>query len=128
MVRFGVWARASQANCCSDTVSSPLNPLQPHKTKIENTHNGDTKNAIRVMVGSSQLLTVARIMHKFSTAAPKSLALTVRPTRARVPPTRKRVPLSLLSVPYSTLAGASVTRGATHSGRRFRRFMTRTYA
>jgi len=43
---------------------------------------------------------LARIMHKFSTASPKSLVLTV----------------------------LGVTRGATHSGRRFRRFVTRTYA
>ncbi len=36
-------------------------------------------------------------------------------------------------VPYSTFAGAdpqagAPARGATHSGRRFRRFVTRTYA
>ena len=30
----------------------------------------------------------------------------------------------LLNVPYSTFAGASVARGATHSGRPFRRFAT----
>ncbi len=32
--------------------------------------------------------------------------------------------VGLLSVPYSTLAGASVARGATHSGQPFRRFVT----
>ena len=32
--------------------------------------------------------------------------------------------LGLLNVPYSTFPGASVTRGATHSGRPFRRFVT----
>ncbi len=46
---------------------------------------------------------LARIMHKFSTASPKSLVLTVlRDPQAGAP--------GLLSVPYSTLAGASVTR------------------
>ena len=32
--------------------------------------------------------------------------------------------VGLLSVPYSTLAGASVARGAAHSGQPFRRFVT----
>ena len=32
--------------------------------------------------------------------------------------------VGLLNVPYSTFAGASVARGATHSGRPFRRFVT----
>ena len=32
--------------------------------------------------------------------------------------------VGLLNVPYSTFAGASVARGATHSGRSFRRFAT----
>ncbi len=58
----------------------------------------------------------ARIMHKFSTAATKSSTLTA----LRL--------VGLLNVPYSTFAGASVARGAAHSGRRFRRFVTRTYA
>ncbi len=65
-------------------------------------------------------------MHKFSTASPKSLVLTVlHDPQAGAP--------GLLSVPYSTLAGAdpkagALARGAAHSGRRFRRFVTRTYA
>ena len=63
--------------------------------------------------------TLARTMHKFSTAAPKSSALTalhsvgllnvLQRVRLRGPPTRKRVPPPL-------------------SGRRFRRFVTKTYA
>ncbi len=41
--------------------------------------------------------------------------------------------VGLLNVPYSTFAGAdpqtgALPRGATHSDRRFRRFVTRTYA
>ena len=43
-------------------------------------------------------------MHKFSTAVPKSSALTVLRS------------LMLLGVPYSTPAVPSVARGATHSG------------
>ena len=34
--------------------------------------------------------------------------------------------VGLLNVPYSTFAGASIARAL--SGRRFRRFVTRTYA
>ena len=52
----------------------------------------------------------ARIMHKFSTAATKSSTLTaLRDPQAGAP--------GLLNVPYSTFAGASVARGAAHSGR-----------
>ena len=70
--------------------------------------------------------TLARTMHKFSTAAPKLSGVRCAPTalhsvgllnvlqRVRLRgPTRKRVPLA---------------RGAAHSGRRFRRFVTKTYA
>jgi len=59
---------------------------------------------------------LARIMHKFSTAAAKSSFLPALHS------------VGLLNVPYSTFAGASVARGATHSGRRFHPFVTRTYA
>ena len=48
---------------------------------------------------------LAWIMHKFSTAATKSSVLPERPANAGAP-----------------------ARGATHSGRRFRLFVTRTYA
>ena len=62
---------------------------------------------------------LARIMHKFSAASPQSSVLTVlRDPQAGAP--------GLLSVPYSTQAGASVAR--LLSARRFRRFVTRTYA
>ncbi len=69
---------------------------------------------------------LARIMHKFSTA----------PTKSSAPPAlhdpQAGTP-GLLNVPYSTFAGAdpqagAPARGATHPGRRFRRFVTRTYA
>ncbi len=65
---------------------------------------------------------LARIMHKFSTA----------PTRSSALPALHSV--GLLNVPYSTFAGADpqkrvpLARGAAHPGRRFRRFVTRTYA
>ncbi len=62
-----------------------------------------------------------RIMHKFSTMAPKPSALTaLRDPQAGAP--------GPLDVPYSTPAVPSVARGATHSGRRFRRLATKTYA
>ncbi len=63
---------------------------------------------------------LARIMHKFSTAPTKSSGVRCAPPALHS--------VGLLNVPYSTFAGASVARGATHSGRRFRRFVTRTYA
>ncbi len=49
-------------------------------------------------LGGISLSSLARIMHKFSTASRKSLVLTVLRS------------VGLLSVPYSTLAGASVAR------------------
>ena len=55
-------------------------------------------------------------MHRFSTVPPKPSALTA----LRL--------LWLLDVPYSTPAVPSVARGATHSGRRFRHLVTKTYA
>ncbi len=60
------------------------------------------------------------MMHKFSTAATESSGVRCALTAFRS--------VGLLNVLYSTFAGASVARGATHSGRRFRRFVTRTYA
>ena len=70
---------------------------------------------------------MARIMHKFSTAATKSSGVLHRlcDPQAGAP--------GLLNVPYSTFAGAdpqtgAPAGGATKSGRRFRRFVTRTYA
>jgi len=68
-------------------------------------------------------LLLARIMHTFSAAATKSSALPVlRDPQAGTP--------RLLNVPDSTFAGASGYPLAGHalSGRRFRRFVTRTYA
>jgi len=72
-----------------------------------------------VLRGAGFFLT--RIMHKFSTAPTNSSAL----------PAFRSV--GLLNLPYSTFAGAdpqagTPARGATHSGQRFRRFVTRTYA
>jgi len=65
-------------------------------------------------------------MHKFSTASTKSsvvlCAPTARPASAGAPDPQAGAP-GLLNVPYSTFAGASVARGATHSGRPFRRFV-----
>ena len=60
---------------------------------------------------------LARIMHKFSTAAPKSLVLTALRS------------VGLLNVLKSTFVGASGYPLAGHalSGRRFRRFVRRTY-
>ncbi len=61
-------------------------------------------------------------MHKFSTAVPKSSDLTVRPASG--------YPLvGLLNVLQRVrLWGPTIARGATHSGRPFRHFVTRTYA
>ena len=61
-------------------------------------------------------------MHKFSTAA----TTLIRPDCA----TRKRVPPRSASSAYSLvrLREPLVARGATHPVRRFRRFVTRTYA
>ena len=64
-----------------------------------------------------RLDTLARIMHKFSTASTKSSGVLHR----------------LCDPQAGTLYKQSRTvgeerRGATHSGRRFRRFVTRTYA
>ena len=52
-------------------------------------------------------------MHKFSTAPTKSSGVRCAPPALHS--------VGLLNVPYSTFAGASVVRGETHSGRRFRR-------
>ena len=66
-------------------------------------------------------MALARIMHKFSTAAAKSSVLAALHS------------VGLLKVPYSTFAGADphrrvpLARGATHPGRRFHPFVTRTY-
>jgi len=49
-------------------------------------------------------------MHKFSTAATKSSVVLFAPPVLRDP------------------QAGTLARGATHSGRRFRRFVTRTYA
>ena len=60
-------------------------------------------------------------MHKFSTAPTKSSALTARPANAGAP--------GLLNVLQRVrLRAPSVARSAAHSGRRFRRFVTSTYA
>ena len=62
-------------------------------------------------------LNLTRISHTPSTASAQSSGLTVlRDPQAGTP--------GLLNVPYSTFAGASVARGATHSDRPFRRFVT----
>ncbi len=73
------------------------------------------------------MVALARTMHKFSTAATKSSGVLHRPRdpQAGAP--------GLLNVANSTFAGAypqagAPRRGATHSGRRFRRLVTRTYA
>jgi len=56
-------------------------------------------------------------MHKFSTAVPKLSALTVLHS------------VGLLNVLQGVrLRGPTIARGATHSGRPFRHFVTRTYA
>ena len=61
-----------------------------------------------------RLDTLARIMHKFSTASTKSSGVLHRlcDPQAGTPDPQAGAP----------------ARGATHSGRRFRRFVTRTYA
>ncbi len=83
----------------------------------------------------TQITVLARMMHKFSTAPtpPSSerseeiIRRAAPPTRKRVPPTRKRVPPTRKAGALDPQAGA-LARGATHSCRRFRRFVTRTYA
>ena len=81
---------------------SPLNPLTARKVP--------TKTWF--LLGGDESGSLARIMHKFSTAAAKSSVLTALHS------------VVLLNVPYSTFAGTSVARGAAHSGRPFRRFVT----
>ena len=62
------------------------------------------RSCVRLVIRDSYAFcTLARIMHKFSTASPQSSVLTVlRDPQAGAP--------CLLSVPYSTLAGTSVAR------------------
>jgi len=57
----------------------------------------------------ARIACLARIMYNFFTAATKSSGVRCAPTAFRDPQT------------------GALARGATHSGRRFRRFVTRTY-
>ncbi len=67
-------------------------------------------------------------MHKFSTAPTKSSALTARPANAGAPDPQAGAPGLLNVLQRVRLRAPSVARGAAHSGRRFRRFVTSTYA
>ncbi len=79
-------------------------------------------DTIRVMNLHQPLYPLAGIIHEFSTAANAIIRRAVRTA------TRKAGTPALLNVLQGVrLRWPLVARGATHSGRRFRRFVTRTY-
>ena len=93
-----------------------LNAIYAHEDETSNGNPG------KPVFWPGRCLT--RIMHKFSTASPKSLGLTVRPAK-RVP-----TPSASSAYPIVRLQGSPTRKRVPPplSGRRFRRFVTRTYA
>ncbi len=100
---------------------SPVRPFRKNK-------DWESLAARSIMGGSVSRKGPARKMHKFSAASPKSLGLTV--LRLRRPPQRT---MQYACGGRPTASGCPRAWGVpalrvAHSSRRFRRFVTRTYA